>query len=129
MQNTIKNKTAGKNKTIGSSKQAGMTFIGLVLVVAALISLLAVGMKIMPAYLEFMSVKKAIKNAANSADTSDKKAVVNAFNKSAAVDNVTVIKGSDLVISGGVISTQYQVLIPIAANASVLLDFSATSAK
>ena len=123
MQNTIKNKTIGKNK------QTGMTFIGLVLVVAALISLLAVGMKIMPAYLEFMSVKKAIKNAANSADMSDKKAVINAFNKSAAVDNVSVIKGSDLVVNGGVISTQYQVLIPIVANASVLLDFSATSAK
>ena len=123
MQNTIKNKIIGKNK------QTGMTFIGLVLVVAALISLLAVGMKIMPAYLEFMSVKKAIKNAANSADMSDKKAVINAFNKSAAVDNVSVIKGSDLVVNGGVISTQYQVLIPIVANASVLLDFSATSAK
>jgi Domain of unknown function (DUF4845) len=123
MQNII------KNKNIGNNKQSGMTFIGLVLVVAALISVLAVGMKVMPAYLEFMSVKKAIKNAANSADTSDKKAVITAFNKSAAVDNVTVIKGADLVVSGGVISTEYQVLIPIVANASVLLDFSATSAK
>ena len=123
MQNTIKNKIIGKNK------QTGMTFIGLVLVVAALISLLAVGMKVLPAYLEFMNVKNAIKKAANSADASDKKAVANAFDKSAAVDNIAVIKGSDLVVSGGVISTQYQVLIPIVANASVLLDFSATSAK
>ena len=123
MQNTIKNKIIGKNK------QTGMTFIGLVLVVAALISLLAVGMKVLPAYLEFMNVKNAIKKAANSADTSDKKAVANAFDKSAAVDNIAVIKGSDLVVSGGVISTEYKVLIPIVANASVLLDFSATSAK
>ena len=129
MQNTIKNKASGKNKTIGKNKQAGMTFIGLVLVVAALISLLAVGMKIMPAYLEFMNVKNAIKKAANSADTSSKKEVANAFDKSAAVDNISVIKGSDLVVNGGVISTEYQVLIPIVANASVLLDFSATSAK
>ena len=123
MQNTIKNKIIGKNK------QTGMTFIGLVLVVAALISLLAVGMKVMPAYLEFMNVKNAIKKAANSVDTNDKKAVANAFNNSASIDNITVIKGSDLVVSGGVISTEYQVLIPIVANASVLLDFSATSAK
>lgn len=106
-----------------------MTFIGLVLVVAALISILAVGMKVMPAYLEFMNVKNAIKKAANSADTSNKKAVATAFDKSAAVDNITVIKGADLLVNGGVISTEYQVLIPIVANASVLLDFSATSAK
>ena len=118
-----------KNRALIKNKQTGMTFIGLVLVVAALISLLGVGMKVMPAYLEFMNVKNAIKKAANSADTTDKKAVATAFDKSAAVDNITVIKGSDLVVSGGVISTEYKVLIPIVANASVLLDFSATSAK
>ena len=129
MQNSIEKKTVGKNKAIGKNKQAGMTFIGLVLVIAALISLLAVGLKVMPAYLEFMNVKNAIKKAASSADTSSKKAVASAFDKSAAVDNISVIKGADLVVNGGVISTQYQVLIPIAANASVLLDFSATSAK
>ena len=123
MQKTI------KNIIIINNKQAGMTFIGLVLVVAAVISILAVGMKIMPAYLEFMNVKNAIKKAANSADTTSKKDVATAFDKSAAVDNITVIKGADLVINGGVISTEYQVLIPIVANASVLLDFSATSAK
>ena len=123
MQKTI------KNIIIINNKQAGMTFIGLVLVVAAVISILAVGMKIMPAYLEFMNVKNAIKKAANSADTTSKKDVATAFDKSAAVDNITVIKGADLVINGGVISTKYQVLIPIVANASVLLDFSATSAK
>ena len=123
MQKTI------KNIIIINNKQAGMTFIGLVLVVAAVISILAVGMKIMPAYLEFMNVKNAIKKAANSADTTSKKDVATAFDKSAAVDNITVIKGADLVVNGGVISTEYQVLIPIVANASVLLDFSATSAK
>lgn len=112
-----------------SNKQTGMTFIGLVLVVAALISILAVGMKVMPAYLEFMNVKNAIKKAANSADISSKKEVASAFDKSAAVDNISVIKGADLVVNGGVISIQYQVLIPIVANASVLLDFNATSAK
>lgn len=116
-------------KNILLNKQAGMTFIGLVLTVAALISILAVGMKVMPAYLEFMNVKNAIKKAATSADTSSKKDVASAFDKSAAVDNISVIKGADLVVNGGVISTEYQVLIPIVANASVLLDFSATSAK
>ena len=121
MKNIIKNH-AFKN-------QAGMTFIGLVLVVAAIICFAIVGMKVVPAYLEFMNVKNAIKKAANSADTSSKKAVMDAFGKSAAVDNITVIKPQDLVVSGGVISTEYQVVVPIVANASILLDFSATSAK
>ena len=116
-------------QTMIQSKQTGMTFIGMLIVIAALVCIAVVGMKVMPAYLEFMNVKNAIKKAASSADTTSKKEVATAFDKSAAVDNISVIKGSDLVVSGGVISTQYQVLIPIVANASVLLDFSATSAK
>ena len=110
-------------------KQTGMTFIGLIIVVGMLICVAVVGMKVAPAYIEFMNVKNAIKKAASSADTSDKKAVVEAFGKSATVDNITVVTGKDLVVNGGIISVDYQVVIPIVANASVLLDFSATSAK
>jgi Tfp pilus assembly protein PilE len=115
-------------KTI-HSKQKGMTFIGLVLVIAAVVFLAVLVMKITPAYLEFMSVKKAIKNVVNSADLTSKKAVADAFDKSASVDNVKVVNGKDLLVNGGVVSVEYQVTIPIMANASVLLDFNATSAK
>jgi type II secretory pathway pseudopilin PulG len=116
-------------KKMTKNNQRGMTFIGLVLVIAAVLFLAVIGMKVVPAYLEFVNVKNAIKKAANSADTSDKKAVMDAFSKSAAVDNITVIKPADLVVNGGVISVEYQVVVPIVANASVLLDFSASSAK
>jgi Domain of unknown function (DUF4845) len=115
-------------KTI-HSKQKGMTFIGLVLVIVAVVFLAVLGMKITPAYLEFMSVKKAIKNAVNIADITNKKEVINAFNNSASIDNVRVVNGKDLVINGGEISVEYQVTIPIVANASVLLDFHASSEK
>jgi flavin-binding protein dodecin len=115
--------------TVTNRNQSGMTFIGLILVIAAIICIAVVGMKVAPAYLEFMNVKNAIKKAASSADTSSKKAVAEAFSKSAAVDNIKVISGNDLVVNGGVISVDYQVVVPIVANASVLLDFSATSAK
>ncbi len=117
------------HKKTGQHKQAGMTFIGLIIVIGAIICIAVVGMKVAPAYIEFMNVKNAIKKAAISADTSSKKAVADAFAKSAAVDNITVVTGNDLVVNGGVVSVDYQVTIPLVANASVLLDFSATSAK
>lgn len=120
--------TTGYKKT-SQHKQMGMTFIGLIIVIGALVCVAVVGMKVLPAYLEFMNVKNAIKKAASSADTRSKKAVADAFGKSAAVDNITVVTGNDLVVNGGVVSIDYQVTIPIVANASVLLDFSATSAK
>ena len=118
-----------------NSKQSGMTFIGLVLVIAAVIFLAIIGMKVVPAYIEFSSVKNAIKYVAKDAAFANmsKKEIASAFDKSASTSYITVIKGSDLIIekteTGNVVTAEYQVTIPIVANASVLLDFNATSAK
>jgi|APFre7841882724_1041349.scaffolds.fasta_scaffold67173_2 hypothetical protein len=123
MQNTIQ------------QKQQGMTFIGLVLVIAAGVFLAILAMKVTPAYIEFMGVKKAIQRLADDPAFNEmgKKEIIQAFNKSAEVGYITVIRGNDLVIekgqTGNVVTAQYQVTIPIVANASVLLDFNATTAK
>lgn len=117
------------------NKQKGMTFIGLVLVVAAVIFLAVIGMKVVPAYIEFFSVKKAIQHIASDGtfQSMGKKEIAAAFDKSASAGYITVIKGSDLIVEksavGNVVRAEYQVVLPIVANASVLLDFSATSAK
>jgi hypothetical protein len=42
-------------------KQRGMTFIGLVLIIAGLIFVVSIGIKLYPPYVEFMTIKKAIK--------------------------------------------------------------------
>lgn len=114
-------------------KQQGMTFIGLVLVIAAIIFLAVLGMKITPAYIEFMSVKKAVSRIAEDGEfnSMSKKDIASAFDKSATVNYITVIRGADLIVekgeTGNVVTAEYQVTIPIVANASVLLDFKATS--
>jgi predicted lipoprotein len=121
-------------KTI-HSKQKGMTFIGMVLVIVVIIAIAVIGVKVTPAYIEFSSVKNAIKYVAKDGAfaTMSKKEIISAFDKSAATGYVSVIKGSDLIIekteTGNVVTAEYQVTIPIVANASVLLDFNATSAK
>jgi hypothetical protein len=116
-------------------KQKGMTFIGLVLVIAAVVFLAIIGMKVVPAYIEYFGVKKIINRIANESNFNEmsKKDIVTEFDKNADTGYVTVIKGSDLAItkgdSGNVVTAEYQVTIPIVANASVLLDFNATTAK
>ena len=117
------------------NKQKGMTFIGLVLVSAAVIFLAIIGMKMVPAYIEFFGVKKAIQRIASddNFNAMSKKEIAVAFDKAASTTYVTVIRGSDLVVekgdTGNVVKAEYQVTLPIVANASILLDFSATSAK
>ncbi len=120
---------------IGVKKQQGMTFIGLVLVVAAIVFLAMIGMKMVPAYIEFMGVQKAITRIAAEPGFNDmsKKEIMQAFDKAASATYVEVVKGSDLVVENGdlgkVLSVEYQVVKPIAANVSVVMDFHATSAK
>jgi Domain of unknown function (DUF4845) len=116
-------------------KQNGMTFIGLVLVIVALVCIALVGAKLTPAYIEFFGVKKIIAKIASESNFNEmsKKDIIKEFDHGADIGYVTVIKGSDLAIEkgefGNVISAEYQVTIPIVANASVLLDFNATTAK
>lgn len=116
-------------------KQLGMTFIGLILVIATVVCVAVVGMKVVPAYLEFFSVKKVIQHMASDAAfaTMSNKDIVSTFNKNADTGYITVIKGADLIIekneTGNVVIAKYQVTVPIVANASILLDFNVTSAK
>jgi Tfp pilus assembly major pilin PilA len=116
-------------------KQKGMTFIGLVLVIAAIACFALVGLKVVPAYIEFFGVKKIIAKLATEPNFNEmsKKEIIVAFDKGADIGYVKVIKGSDLVISkgetGNVVTAEYQVIEPIVANASVLLDFKASTEK
>ena len=117
------------------NKQQGMTFIGMVLVIAALVFLAVIGMKVVPAYIEFFGVKKVIQSISSDPKFNEmsKQDIITSFDKGANIGYVSVIKGSDLVISktdaGNVVSATYQVVVPIVANASVLLDFNASTEK
>lgn len=114
-------------RKLNFSQQTGMTFIGLVLVIAAVVCIAVVGMKVAPAYGEFMTIKKAVKKAASEGD--NKKNIAASFDRTASIDNIDRVKGADLVVNNGVVSVDYQVVLPIVANASILLDFSASSAS
>jgi hypothetical protein len=115
-------------------KQRGMTFIGLVITVAAIVFVSVIAMKMVPAYIEFMSVKKAIKKIANDPNfrQMSRKEIQDSFGRTATIDNITSVKGSELLISrsevsGNIVSVDYQVMIPMMGNVSVLLDFSAST--
>lgn len=134
----LKNRLVSNNQSINIralKKQQGMTFIGAIFVIAAIVFFAMLGLKLVPAYLEFMNIKNAVKKLSNEAsfDSMSKKELSDAFNRSAQIDDFTSVTGADLQVAktdgGNVVSVQYQKMIPVFANASVLLDFNATTAK
>jgi Domain of unknown function (DUF4845) len=114
------------------NKQRGISFLA-VFLIGVVLALVAIGaMKIAPAYADFMTAKKDMLAVAASDGNGSDKEIREAFNRQADIDSVTVISGSDLNInkdSGtAVISFAYTKKIPLFANVSLLIDFSASTA-
>ncbi len=120
---------------IGVKKQQGMTFLGLVIVVAAIVFLAMIGMKMVPSYIEFFGVKKVLNHIASDPNFNEmsKKEIMERFDKGANIGYISVVKSSDLVIergsTGNKITVDYQVVKPIVANVSVQMDFHASTEK
>jgi len=114
-------------------KQQGATLLGMLIVGAFVVFVALIVMKVTPAYIEFMSVKKVLKAMqSESLGTMSNKEIKDSFEKRASVAYVETVKGSDLVIEknpdgNAVVSVSYEVVKPIMGNVSVLIDFSARS--
>jgi hypothetical protein len=109
-------------------KQRGMTFIGFVIVAVIGLSIVLAGIKVSPAYIEFMTVKKIIAKIGNEPNFEAE------FDKGANIGYVTVVTGKELAISKDssgkrVVSVEYQVVKPLVGNLSALMDFKATTEK
>jgi len=114
------------------NKQLGVSF-PVIFLIGIVLALGAVGaMKVLPAYMDYATARKAIiAIAASEGRASNVSEIRKAFDRRATVDNITVVTASELDISkeGGevVISFDYAQKIPLFANVSLLIDFSASS--
>ena len=114
------------------NKQRGISFI-VVFLIGVILALVAVGaMKVLPAYMDYSTAKKAINSiAASEGRTGSVTDIRKAFDRYSAINNITVVTPGDLEISkdGGdvVIGFAYTQKIPLFANVSLVIDFSAST--
>lgn len=113
--------------------QRGLTMFGFLFVAMVLVMVAMLAMKLVPAYIEFFSVKKIL---ASMGQESDLRSMSNAdirssFVKRANVGYVTMVKPEDLSIErhGGVpvISVEYTFRTKLVGNVSLIVDFNASS--
>lgn len=109
--------------------EAGVSLSGLIVVLVVLGALALLAIKVTPAYLEYRAIKGAIVQAKAAGGTV--REIQQAFDRNADINSVTAIKGSDLSISRENGTTEvgfaYEKRIPLAGNASLLLDFAGTT--
>ena len=115
------------------SRQRGLTMFGFLFVAIVLVAVALLAMKLVPAYIEFFSVKNILTAMGQESELRSKSnaEIRTDFSKRADVAYVTVVKPQDLSIdrSGGVpvISADYEFRTQLVGNVSLVVDFSASS--
>jgi hypothetical protein len=112
-------------------RQHGVSLMGLIfiLIILALIAMLA--MKVVPTVIEYRAISKAIVDAKQSGTTV--REIQLSFDKRADAGYIDAIKGSDLEIvkveNEFEVSFAYEKRIPLFGPASLVFDYSGTTAK
>jgi len=116
-------------------KQKGFSFWGFVFTIGPIIVVALIVMLLFPAYLEFFTIKKAIERIGNEASLNSMTDadIRGMMDKTMEIDQIHSIKTSDLLIrrseTATVVSVEYEVVVPLVANISALMSFSATTDK
>lgn len=116
-------------------RQEGLSMLAFLTGAVILIFVALFGFKVGPAYVDYYTIQRQLKIIVNEpeASTGQRRAIENAFDRRAAVENITVIQGKDLEISKDgdrvVISADYSVRVPLVGNMNACMEFSASSAR
>jgi hypothetical protein len=114
-------------------RQKGIGFVGFLFVIIVLGAMLLLGFRLLPAYLQYFTVKGALKEITNNPELKNASAqeIRSAFDKRAMVNDINVIEGKELEIEkeggGFTVSANYSQQIPLFQNVSACIDFSASS--
>ena len=114
------------------ARQRGVTLMGLIIGSFVLVLVALLAMRLLPSYIEYFTIKKAIvgiaKQTGSEGNVSD---VRRAFENRMAVDDIKSVQPSDLGItkqgSGFLITAAYRREVPLFANIGVYIDFEASS--
>jgi hypothetical protein len=115
-------------------KQRGISLMGLIITLGILGFLAVMAAKLMPAYIDYFSVKKMLASMEQAGDLKlSVREIRKSFETRNAIESVSAVKGDDLEITkeGGetVVTANWSVKIPMVSNASACLDFTVTTAK
>jgi type II secretory pathway pseudopilin PulG len=118
-------------KPHSKNKQRGVSLGGFIVVLIVMAVLAVLGLKVVPTFTEYLSIKKAIATAKTSGTTA--REIQSSFDKQAEVGYITAISGKDLEVTtngnGIEINFSYEKKIPLIGPTSLLIDYSGSTAE
>lgn len=115
--------------------QSGLTILGFLLVAAVVVIFAMVGFRVVPSYVEYFSVKKALEDTmrGGGADPNNPLAFRNELTRRLQTSYVEDVKASDAILtrSGSQVVAEmaWERRLHMFGNASILLEFEATATR
>lgn len=110
------------------SSQRGLTFLGLLFVGIILAFAGVVVAQVVPTYIEYVAVQKAVDKAASGETVAEVRSI---FDKAATIDNITTISGKDLEVGKEgnkvVVSYAYERDVHLAGPAYLVMRYQGRS--
>jgi hypothetical protein len=110
-------------------RQAGVSLLGLIVILALLAVVAVFGMKLIPSYMEYRAARNAIFAIARERPNATPADVRKAFEARSNIDGIESIKPEQLEVGKGSISFAYRKEVPMFNNVGVYIDFAADTAK
>lgn len=122
------NKTVMNRKYLNKRQQNGMTAAGWLIIMAIVLFFMYLAIKLVPAYLEFFSIKNSLKSVAEETNSgSSKSEIQRLFSGRLTVNSIDIIKADDVVIKditgGKALYIEYENKIALFGNISASIDF------
>jgi Tfp pilus assembly protein PilE len=113
--------------------QAGLTMIGFLFVAAVVVVIALIGFRVLPSYMEYFSVKKAVAGALEDAVDGQPATVRRFFERRVGAEYIDSIDWRNLEVTKQnnqiVASISWEKRMPLVYNISLLLDFEVTEAR
>ena len=122
-----------RSHSFGAKRQRGVSFIILMVYFAMAAFVLLLGMKVLPAYLDYFTVKKILASMATSEEvrSGTVKEIRDSFSRRAVIDYQKSVTTDDLEItkegSETVVTAAWQARLPLFTSWTLLIDFSAST--
>lgn len=113
--------------------QRGVTFVGMVFIAGLIVFGAIIGLKLIPAYIEYATVVNHLREIARSPDArgASPKEIQIMFNKRAQIDAIEAVKGDDIEVDKEgdqvILRAAYSTKIKLFGNLNACIDFVATS--
>jgi Tfp pilus assembly protein PilE len=110
------------------ARQRGLSIVGLVVLIVLIGILFVIGARVLPTFIEYRAIQSAVKKASSQSSVVE---IQKAFDRSAAIDDITSVNAKELEIKKvndeTVISFAYTKKIPLFGPVSLSIDYAGNS--